>query len=70
MEHALKSLEKEVDVIKMIRSRRFVHLALRHLLDSTVRKELKAKSKCAQIGITEPRSENYHSGDAKSENQL
>ena len=51
MEEAFKKLEKEIDVVKMIRSRRFVHMALRHLLEYSVRKELKAKSHFKEIDI-------------------
>ena len=38
MEEAITKLEQEVDVVKLVRSSRFVHLALKHLLDKTVRK--------------------------------
>ena len=41
MDEALTALGKEVDIIKMIRSRRFVNLALKHLLEPTLWKELK-----------------------------
>ena len=51
MDKARASLEKEVDIIKMIRSRRFVHMALKHLLDPTIRKELKSRSKFQEIEI-------------------
>ena len=51
MEEAFKKLEKEIDVVKLIRSRRFVHMALRHLLDNSVRKELKAQSRFKKIDI-------------------
>ena len=33
MEKARYTLEKEVDIIKMIQSRRYLHLALKNLLD-------------------------------------
>ena len=49
MEKALRELKKQVDVIKMIRSRRFVDLALRYLLDNAVRIELKKRSKYEEI---------------------
>ena len=38
MEESRKDLLKEADIIRLIRSRRFVHLALKHLLDPAVRK--------------------------------
>ena len=37
MENARASLEKEVEMMKMIRSKRFVHLALKHLLNPVLR---------------------------------
>ena len=46
---ARESLEKEVDVLKLIRSRRFVHLALKHLLEPPLRKEFKARSRAKEI---------------------
>ena len=44
MRKAREALEKEVDILRLIRSRRFVHMALKQLLDPTLHKELKAKS--------------------------
>ena len=41
MEQARSALQKEVDVVRLIRSRRFVEIALKHLLDPVLRKELK-----------------------------
>ena len=49
MDEALKSLEREVDVIDLIRSNRFVHIALRHLLQPVLYEELKAQSKFVDI---------------------
>ena len=49
MQKARESLEKEIDIIEMIRSRRFVNMALKHLLDANLFKELKEKSKFVQI---------------------
>ena len=56
MEQARAALEKEVDIIKMIRRRRFTHLALKHLLDPRLRKDLKHQSQLQEINIeqTEP----------------
>ena len=54
MEQALAALEKEVQVINLIRSRRFVHRALKHLLDPALRKELKLQSECREIRIDQP----------------
>ena len=38
MEKAYAALEKEVDIIRMIKSRRFVDLALKQLLEKPLRK--------------------------------
>ena len=51
METARKALAKEVDIIRLIRSRRFVHLALKHLLDPPLRKEFKARSQAKEINL-------------------
>ena len=53
MEKARTALENETDIIKMIRSRRFVHMALKQLLDPALRKELKLKSQFKEIEIEE-----------------
>ena len=42
MKNARASLEKQMELMKMIQSKRFVHLALKHLLDPVLRRELKA----------------------------
>ena len=49
MDKALAVLEKEVDIVKLIRSRRFMNIALKHLLGPTLHKELKARSKFHEI---------------------
>ena len=49
MEQARKTLEKELDVIDLVKSKRYLHLALRHLLDPVVRKQLKIKSQCIKL---------------------
>ena len=51
MDQARASLDKEVDIIKLIRSRRFVHNALKHLLDPALRKELKSQSHFKEVAI-------------------
>ena len=51
METARKALAKEVDIIRLIRSRRFVNSALKHLLDPGLHKDLKAQSKFEEIDI-------------------
>ena len=51
MDQARKTLEKEVDIIEMIRSRRFVHLTLYHLLEPSVRKQLKAESQFVEVNF-------------------
>ena len=53
MEKARTALESETDIIKMIRSRRFVHMALKQLLDPALRKDLKLKSQLKEIEIEE-----------------
>ena len=49
MERARAALEKEVDVIQMIRTRRFVLMALKHLLDPALHKELKSQSQALEL---------------------
>ena len=44
LKEAREALRKEADIVKLIRSRRFVHLALKHLLDPQHRKQLKLMS--------------------------
>ena len=51
MEMARAAISKEVDIVELIRSNRFVHLALKHLLDPTVHKQLKARSQFKKIWI-------------------
>ena len=51
MELARTKLQKEIDIIKLVRSRRFVHLALKHLLDPTLHKELKSQSHFKTIDL-------------------
>ena len=53
LKEARASLEKEVDILKLIRSRRFVHLALKHLLDPQLRKEFKEKSQFKEIFLSQ-----------------
>ena len=49
MDKARKALEKEVGIVAMIRSRRFVHMALQHLLQPALYLELEAKSSFHEI---------------------
>ena len=49
LEKAREVLEKEIDLIRLIRSRRYIHLGLKHLLDAPLRKELKEKSKYKDV---------------------
>ena len=66
MEKSREALVKEADIIRVIRSRRFVHLALKHLLDPGVRKELKAQSQFTDIDIQNASSspaDNIQDGD-------
>ena len=53
MEKAREALMKEIEVIKLIRSRRFVHMALKHLLGPALRKDFKARSLFKEIRIDE-----------------
>ena len=55
MEKARLALVKEVEIIKLIRSRRFVHMALKHLLDPALRKDFKSKSLFKEICTDEPK---------------
>ena len=51
MDSARTALEKEGDVIRLIKSRRFMHLALKHLLDPALHKELKQRSKLHEVDL-------------------
>ena len=53
MEKAHEALQKEVDIIKLIQSRRFMHMALKHLLDPTLHKEFKTRSQLQKIHLEE-----------------
>ena len=44
-------LDKEVDIVEMVKSRRYLHLALKQLLDKPTRKELKENSKIELVSI-------------------
>ena len=50
MEEARTTLEKELDFIRIIRSQRYIHSALKHLLDTKVRKQLKLESQYSLVG--------------------
>ena len=51
LDKARAALDKEMNVIKLIRSSRYFHLALKHLLDPQVRKELKKESQFREIDV-------------------
>ena len=51
MDRAVSRLEKEVDIVKMIRSRRFLHLALERLFDKQTLQELRALSKFELVEV-------------------
>ena len=51
LDKAHAALAKELHVIKLIRSRRYFHLALKHLLGPQVRKELKNQSQFREIFV-------------------
>ena len=53
MEKARLELESEVDIVKIIRSRRYFHLALEQLLDVSIRKDLKKRSKYENLDLDE-----------------
>ena len=59
MDEARKALEKEVNVIEMIKSRRFVNMALHHLLQPAKHKELKARSHFIEVDSDHHSSEGY-----------
>ena len=44
-------MEEEVDIIRIIRSRRFIHMALKHLLDSKVHKELEKQCQFLEVKL-------------------
>ena len=49
MEEARAALDKEIDLIKLVQSKRYFHWALKHLLDPPIRKELKQRSKLVSL---------------------
>ena len=63
MEQARENLSREVDIIRLVRSRRFVHKALKHLLDPVLRKELKSQSLHEKIEISEQAAKNEVSNE-------
>ena len=44
-------MEEEVDIIRIIRSRRFIHMALKHLLDPKVHKELEKQCQFLEVKL-------------------
>ena len=51
MDRAVSRLEKEVDIVEMIRSRRFLHLALERLFDKQTLQELRTLSKFELVEV-------------------
>lgn len=51
MDQARTSLSKEADILKIFRTQRFVLLALEHLLDPVLHKDLKTRSKYKEVVI-------------------
>ena len=51
MEQARAALEKELDIVHLVRSRRFIKIALKHLLGRQLRKEFKARSNFEEISV-------------------
>ena len=47
----MSRLKREVDIVEMVRSRRFLHLTLKQILDKPIRKELKELSKFELVSI-------------------
>ena len=47
---ARKALENEIDIIRMLSTRRFYHVAFKHLLDEPVRKQIEQQSKYTVLG--------------------
>ena len=47
---ARETLSNEIDIIRMLRTRRFYHLALEHLLDAPVRKQIELQSEYTVLG--------------------
>ena len=41
MEQACEALNNEIDIVGMLRSKRYVHLALKYLIKAPIRKQLK-----------------------------
>ena len=68
MEKAYEALEKEVDIIRMIKSRRFVELALKKLLDKPLRKQLRIQSQLHEIDSQEEEAEPKDDGRVRGEN--
>ena len=56
MNEARKALEKEVDILEIIKSRRFFHIALRHLLKPALHEEFEARSKFFEINTDQQHS--------------
>ena len=53
MKKARLALMKDIEVIKSIRSRRFVHMAFKHLLGPALHKDFKSKSLFKEISSDE-----------------
>ena len=54
MKKAYEALEQEIDIVGMIRSKRFIHLALNYLLEKSVRERLQEQAKFEKIDIESP----------------
>ena len=50
MQEAREALANEIDIIRMLQTRRFYHLAFRHLLDAPVRKQIEQQSEYTILG--------------------
>ena len=56
MKKAMGQLKREVDIVEIVRSRRFLHLAIGRLLDLTALTELKELSKFEIVSINKAKT--------------
>ena len=50
MQEAREALANEIDIIRMLQTRRFYHLAFKHLLDAPIRKQIEQQSEYTVLG--------------------
>ena len=56
LESACEALEKEVDIVKIVRSKRLMHIALKHLLLPEVYRKFKQESRFTKISPAQSES--------------